>query len=154
MITTFLDCTKCSTSICKGQVVCVHLSVSQTKMQKWILIKFTMGGGGCTNTCRASLILTRVGLMLDSSFGIATRLRPWQPRNRSSLPGRGKANGFCFLHSFQTCSWVHLPSYPLSTGGSFPGRKAAWAWSWSPVPRLKMSGVIPSHPHASLWHGC
>jgi len=31
---------------------------------------------------------------------------------------------------FQTGSGAHPEFYPVYSGGSFPGGKAAWAWSW------------------------
>jgi hypothetical protein len=38
---------------------------------------------------------------------------------------------FSLLQVVQTGSGVRATSYPMGTGGSFPGRKAAGAWSWS-----------------------
>jgi hypothetical protein len=40
---------------------------------------------------------------------------------RGSIPGRGKR--FSLLHSVQTGSEDHLPSYQMGTEGSFPGGK-------------------------------
>jgi hypothetical protein len=37
---------------------------------------------------------------------------------------------FSLLHSVQNISGGYAPSYPLGTGGNFPGVKAAGAWSW------------------------
>jgi hypothetical protein len=37
---------------------------------------------------------------------------------------------FPLLHSVQTDSGTHPASYPMGTGGSFPGGKAVGAWSW------------------------
>jgi len=34
-------------------------------------------------------------------------------------------------HSVQTGSGAHPVSYPMGTGGSFPGVRAAGAWSWN-----------------------
>jgi hypothetical protein len=34
------------------------------------------------------------------------------------------------LHSVQADSGAHPASYPMGTGGSFPGDKAAGVWSW------------------------
>jgi hypothetical protein len=50
-------------------------------------------------------------------------LRAGRPRGRNSSPDRVKN----FLHSVQTGSGVHPTSYPMSTGGSFPGGRAAMA---------------------------
>jgi hypothetical protein len=52
-------------------------------------------------------------------------LRAGRQRGRSSSPGRGKN----FLHSF-TPVVAHPVSYPIGTGGLFPGGKAIGAWSW------------------------
>jgi hypothetical protein len=38
---------------------------------------------------------------------------------------------FSLIHSIQTGSGTHPASYPVGTGDSFPGGKAAGAWSWS-----------------------
>jgi len=35
------------------------------------------------------------------------------------------AGNFCLRHRVQTDSGAHLASYPMVTGGSFPGDKAA-----------------------------
>jgi hypothetical protein len=37
---------------------------------------------------------------------------------------------FSLLHVVQTGSGVHPISYPIGTGGSFPGGKAVGPWSW------------------------
>jgi hypothetical protein len=37
---------------------------------------------------------------------------------------------FSLLPVLQTGSGVHPTSYPMGTGGSFPGGKAAGAWNW------------------------
>jgi hypothetical protein len=44
-----------------------------------------------------------------------------RPRGRSLSPGGGKN----FLQVVQTGSGVHPSSYPMGTGGYFPGVKAA-----------------------------
>jgi hypothetical protein len=62
----------------------------------------------------------------DSPVGIATRLWVGQPRNRGSIPNRGKRS------NVQTSYGAHPVSYPMGTGGCVPGDggKAAVAWSW------------------------
>jgi hypothetical protein len=40
------------------------------------------------------------------------------------------AGNFCLHHRFQTDSGAHPASYSMSTRASFPGGKAAGAWSW------------------------
>jgi hypothetical protein len=37
---------------------------------------------------------------------------------------------FSLLHVVQKDSGAHLASYPMDNGGTFPGGKAAGAWSW------------------------
>jgi hypothetical protein len=58
----------------------------------------------------------------DSSVGIATNYRL---DGRGSIPSM--ARGFSVLHSVQTGFRAHPASYPMGTGGSFPGIKAAGA---------------------------
>jgi hypothetical protein len=46
--------------------------------------------------------------------------------------------------------WGHPASYPMATGGSFPGGKSAGAWSWPHhqlVPRSRKCGSIYLLPH-------
>jgi hypothetical protein len=63
-----------------------------------------------SDTC--ALIMSR-----DSVVGIATIYRLEDPRGRSSSSGRIKN----FLLVVQTGSGVHPTSYPVDSGGSFPG---------------------------------
>jgi hypothetical protein len=56
----------------------------------------------------------------DGSFGIATG---WTAGVRFSVRERD----FFVLHSVQADSEAHPASYPVDTGGSFPGDKAAGA---------------------------
>jgi hypothetical protein len=54
---------------------------------------------------------------------------------------------FSLHHRVQNGSGAHPASYPMRTRGSFPGFKAAGAWSWlltCLVPRPRMRGAI--HP--------
>jgi hypothetical protein len=46
------------------------------------------------------------------------------------------AGNFSLLHCVQSGPAAHPVSYPMGTRGSFPGGKAAGAWSW---------------PHTSIW---
>jgi hypothetical protein len=43
---------------------------------------------------------------------------------------RWGAGNFSLNHLVQTGSWAHPASYPMGTRSSFPGGKAAGAWSW------------------------
>jgi hypothetical protein len=69
----------------------------------------------------------------DSSVGIALGY---------GLDDRGSmvwfptgAGNFSLHHRVQNGSGAHQASYPMGTGGSFPGSKAAGAWSW-PLPSI------------------
>jgi len=42
----------------------------------------------------------------------------------------GEAGNFSPHHRNQTGSGAHSASYPIGTRSSFPGDKAAGAWSW------------------------
>jgi hypothetical protein len=60
------------------------------------------------------------------------------------------AGNFSLRHSVQNSSGAHPLSYPVGTGSSFPGGKAAGAWNW---PRSsiqwgvqRMRGAIPPLP--------
>jgi hypothetical protein len=58
------------------------------------------------------------------------RSRDWlqagRPRDRNSSPGKIKN----ILHVVQTGSVHHQTSYPIGTGVSFSGGKAAGPWNW------------------------
>jgi hypothetical protein len=58
----------------------------------------------------------------NRSVRTATTLQAGQPKNRGSIPREGE-----FIHSVQIGSWAHLVSYPMGTGDSFPGARAAGA---------------------------
>jgi hypothetical protein len=62
---------------------------------------------------------------LDSSVGIANRLRAGRPRSQGSIPGRDKH--FSLLHNVQTGSETYSAPYAMGSGGWPPGAKAAWA---------------------------
>jgi hypothetical protein len=71
-------------------------------------------------------------------------LRAGRPRGRSSRPG--KVKNFLFSTLFQTVSGVHPTFYPMGTGDSFPGYKAAGTWSWpltSNYIRKKRKSIYP-----------
>jgi len=64
----------------------------------------------------------------DSSDGIAIRLRGFRVR----FPAR--AGNFSLHYRVQNDSGTHPASCPMGTGGSFPGGKAAGAWSSPLIP--------------------
>jgi hypothetical protein len=58
---------------------------------------------------------------------------------------------------FQNVSVAHPASYPMGTGGYFPGGKAAGAWSW-PLTSIKCRGqecleLCLHSPNTSSWRG-
>jgi hypothetical protein len=72
-----------------------------------------------------------------------TNERTGRSDDSGSIPGGGEE--FFFRHHVQTGSGAHPASYPMGTGGSFPGDKAAGAKGspLHPVPASKMRGAIP-----------
>jgi hypothetical protein len=66
-----------------------------------------------------SIVFTRVLIRLRVSFCLR-----WIAKSSN-------VSAFSFLHVVQTGSEAHPASYPIGTGGSFPGGKAAGAWSWA-----------------------
>jgi hypothetical protein len=64
----------------------------------------------------------------DSSVGIALGYGPDDRGSRVRFPAG--AGNFSLHHSVQNGSGAHPASYPMGTGVSFPGGKAAGAWSW------------------------
>jgi hypothetical protein len=64
----------------------------------------------------------------NSSVGTATNYGLDDRMNGVRIPAG--AGDFSLRHRVQTGSGAHQVSYPVGTGGSFPGGKAAGAWSW------------------------
>jgi hypothetical protein len=64
----------------------------------------------------------------DSSVGIALGSRLEDRGSRVRFPAG--AGNFSLHHRVQNGSGAHPASYPMGNGGSFPGGKAAGAWSW------------------------
>jgi hypothetical protein len=68
------------------------------------------------------------------------------------------AGNFSLRHSIQAGSGAHPASYPMRTTGSFPGRKAAGAWSWPLTSILYrgqgMRGAIPPLPQYVFMEWC
>jgi hypothetical protein len=64
----------------------------------------------------------------DSSVGIALGYELHDLGSRVRFPA-GTGN-FSLHHGAQNGSGAHPTSYPMGTRGSFPGGKAAGAWSW------------------------
>jgi hypothetical protein len=79
----------------------------------------------------------------DSSLGIATGYGLDDREVGVRIPVGLR---FSLLH-VETGSGAHPTSYPIGTGGSFPGGKAAGAWSWPPTSaEVKKMWVYTSTP--------
>jgi hypothetical protein len=63
---------------------------------------------------------------------------------------------YSLLHVVQTGSWAHPTSYPMGTGGSFPGDKVAGSVKLTThlqlVPRSRKRGSIDPLHHMSASH--
>jgi hypothetical protein len=68
----------------------------------------------------------------------------------SRLRFQAVTGNFSFHHRVHNGSGAHPASYPMGTRGSFPGGKAAGAWSWpltsKLLPSSRMHGAIPPLP--------
>jgi hypothetical protein len=107
----------------------------------WYLLKHT---DNFTVTFRPyQLFLTQGMYSRDSSVGIA--LGDGLDDRGSGIRFSAGAGKFSLHHRVHNGSGVHPASYPTGNGGSFPGGKAAGAWSWPLVPR-SMRGAIPPLP--------
>jgi hypothetical protein len=88
--------------------------------------------------------------MITVTMARCAKIRVWFP------VGAGNSS---LWHSVQTGSEAHPASYPMGTGGSFPGGKAARAWSWphlhlvlrsknawgyTSTPTIRLHGVVLS----------
>jgi hypothetical protein len=67
------------------------------------------------------------------------------------------AGNFALPHRVQNGSGTHPASYPMCTRGSYPGGKAAGAWSW-PLTSIqrrgqRMRGAISPLPNTPSWRG-
>jgi hypothetical protein len=62
----------------------------------------------------------------DNSVSRVTGLQVGRP----GFDSRQGQRHFSLRHRIQNGSGTHPTSYPIGTGGSFPGDKAAGAWSW------------------------
>jgi hypothetical protein len=83
----------------------------------------------------------------DSSVSIATRLRA----------GRSGAGNFSLHHRVRNDSGAHPASYLMGIRVSFPGGKAAGAWSWPLISiwcrDQRMCGAIIHSPNTPSWRG-
>jgi hypothetical protein len=72
--------------------------------------------------------VSRLNKSRDSSVGIA--LGYGLDDRGSTVRFPAEAENFSLHHRVQNGSGAHPASYPMGTGGSLPGGKAAGAWSW------------------------
>jgi hypothetical protein len=85
----------------------------------------------------------------DSSVGIATG---WA----AGVRFRAESRDFSLLHSSQTGPGARPASYPMDTGGSFPGGKAAGREIHHSRPssaEVNNDGAVPPLPNTSSWRG-
>jgi hypothetical protein len=75
--------------------------------------------------CSEFVSITLCVKSLDSSVGIALSYGLDNGDSRVRFPAG--AGNFSFHHGIQNGSGAHPASYPMGTGGSFPGGKAAGA---------------------------
>jgi hypothetical protein len=92
----------------------------------------------------------------DSSVGIALGYGLDDRSSRVRFPAG--AGNVSLHHRVQNGSGAHPASYPMGTRGSFPGGKAAGAWSW-PLTSIqcrgqRMSGAIPPNPQYAFMAWC
>jgi hypothetical protein len=62
-----------------------------------------------------------------------------------------EARDFSLLQNVQTCPGAHTASYPVGTGGSFPGAREA-DHSFTSCAEVKNSGATQPIPHTFSWH--
>jgi hypothetical protein len=91
----------------------------------------------------------------NSSVGTALGCELDDRSSRVRFPAR--AGNFSLHHRVQNGSGAHSASYPMGTISSFPGGKAAGAWSW-PLTSIycrsqRMYGDILSLPNTPSWRG-
>jgi hypothetical protein len=93
---------------------------------------------------------------LDSSVGRALGYGLDDRGSRVQFPA--EAGNFSLHCHIQNSSGAHPASYPTGTRGSFPGGKAAMAWSWPLTFILcwgqRMSGAIPPLPQYAFMAWC
>jgi hypothetical protein len=87
----------------------------------------------------------------DSSVGIETGYGLDDLMIGVRFPA-GEGN-FSLRHRVQTGSGAHPASYPMGTGGSFPGGKAAEHSPPSSAEVKKCVELIPPFPNTSSWRG-
>jgi hypothetical protein len=69
--------------------------------------------------------------------------------DRSSIPGTGNDGAFSLRYRARIGDETHPAPYSIGSGGSFPGGKAAGAWSWplnTTSTEMRMRGAIPPLP--------
>jgi len=87
------------------------------------------GSNASTHSIRSAVIL------ITELSWILHRIMSWlksndHRRSSVSIKTRGNDEIFSLHHCAQTGSGAYPASYPMGNRGSFPGGKAAGAWSW------------------------
>jgi hypothetical protein len=128
--------------------------------QAFFTVAYSCGAAAhCTaGTQIMSLTLRRITCQLQIRYGTSHPLYVWAGiATGYGLDDRmigvrfpAEVGNFSLRHRVQNGSGAHPASYPMDTRGSFPGGKAAGAWSW---PRTsiccrcqRMRGAIPPLP--------
>jgi hypothetical protein len=94
------------------------------------------GGGNFLTSWATTSFFSRITLLHQVIYLVCAFFSVcfWQTRNilvcHHIIMFLAGAGNFSLLHRVQNGSWAHPASYPMGTGGSFPGSKAAGAWSW------------------------
>jgi hypothetical protein len=86
----------------------------------------------------------RVGVMPQQKYPLtlAGLLKRWATGWTAEVEFPAGVTNFSLVHSVQTGSKAQPVSYPMGTGGCFPGNKAA---------EVKKGGAIPSLFHTPSW---
>jgi hypothetical protein len=117
-------------------VTCKHLNIA-------VLSSNNVSKRKCKGKVKAVIIGIALGYGLDDR----------DPRVR--FPA--EAGNISLYHRVQKGSRAHPASYPMGTRGSFPGGKAAGAWSWQQTSIYcrgqRMSGATPPLPNTPSWRG-
>jgi hypothetical protein len=84
----------------------------------------------------------------DSSVGIALDYGLDDRGSRVRFP-TGSGN-FSLHHRVQNGSGTHPATYPMGTRGSFPGGKAAGAWSWPLTSSAEVKECVELYLHSPI----
>jgi hypothetical protein len=91
-------------------------------------------------------------LILPSRMQESGELSRYSDGLRTERPGfnhRQKQN-FSLLHRVQTDIGTHPSSYPIGTGGDFPGGKATGPWTWPHLHLVPWSRRVEPYLHSPI----